>query len=81
MDVLFGDVNPSGKLVYTIAKNETDYNGEICPCCECDYTEGLYIDYRHFDQSDIEPRFEFGFGLCELAVPLLAFRIKLLTFA
>lgn len=63
MDVLFGDVNPSGKLVYTIAKNESDYNGEICPCCECDYTEGLYIDYRPFDQADIEPRFPFGYGL------------------
>jgi len=63
MDVLFGDANPSGKLIYTIAKNESGYNGEICPCCECDYTEGLYIDYRHFDQANIEPRFEFGFGL------------------
>ncbi|KAL4752781.1 hypothetical protein BDW72DRAFT_191741 [Aspergillus terricola var. indicus] len=63
VDVLFGDVNPSAKLVYTIAKSEDDYNGQICECCECDYTEGLYIDYRHFDQAGIEPRFEFGFGL------------------
>ncbi|KAL4911101.1 hypothetical protein BDW74DRAFT_172551 [Aspergillus multicolor] len=62
-DVLFGDVNPSAKLVYTIAKSADDYNGQICACCECDYTEGLYIDYRHFDQADIEPRYEFGFGL------------------
>ncbi|KAF7192008.1 putative beta-glucosidase N [Pseudocercospora fuligena] len=62
-DVLFGTVNPSGKLVYTIAKDENGYNGEICPCCECDCTEGLYIDYRHFDQADIEPRYEFGYGL------------------
>ncbi|KAF3042990.1 hypothetical protein E8E12_009807 [Didymella heteroderae] len=29
MDVLFGDVDPSGKLVYNIAKNESDYNGAI----------------------------------------------------
>ncbi|KAL4997966.1 glycoside hydrolase superfamily [Aspergillus recurvatus] len=63
VDVLFGDANPSAKLVYTIAKSEDDYNGQICQCCECDYTEGLYIDYRHFDQAEIEPRFEFGFGL------------------
>lgn len=27
------------------------------------YTEGLNIDYRHFDANGIEPRFEFGFGL------------------
>ncbi|KAL4948757.1 glycoside hydrolase superfamily [Aspergillus filifer] len=63
VDILFGDVNPSAKLPYTIAKNEDDYNGQICECCECDYTEGLYIDYRHFDQAKIEPRYEFGFGL------------------
>ena len=23
----------------------------------------LFIDYRHFDAENIEPRFEFGFGL------------------
>jgi hypothetical protein len=27
------------------------------------YSEGLFIDYGHFDQADIEPRFAFGFGL------------------
>ncbi|KAK8112576.1 hypothetical protein PG984_013102 [Apiospora sp. TS-2023a] len=62
-DVLLGDANPSGKLVYTIAKRVEDYNGEICPCCDCDYVEGLYTDYRHFDQAGIEPRYEFGYGL------------------
>jgi beta-glucosidase len=63
VDVLFGKVNPAARLVYTIAKNESDYNGEICPCCQCNYTEGLFIDYRHFDQAKISPRFEFGYGL------------------
>lgn len=63
MDVLFGAVNPAGRLPYTIAHNESDYNGDICPCCDCDYVEGLFIDYRHFDEASIAPRFEFGFGL------------------
>jgi len=63
MDVIFGDVNPSGRLPYTIAKTTEDYNGKICPCCECKYDEGLFIDYRHFDKSNITPRYEFGFGL------------------
>lgn len=68
MDVIFGDVNPSGKLVYTVAKTLEDYNGEICGCCDCDYTEGLYTDYRHFDQMGIKPRYEFGYGLCRCSI-------------
>ncbi|KAK3337673.1 glycoside hydrolase family 3 protein [Cercophora scortea] len=69
-DVLFGDVNPSGHLPFTIGKSLKDYgpggqvmyrpNG-VVP--QQDFTEGLYIDYRYFDKQGIEPRFEFGFGL------------------
>ncbi|EFQ32559.1 glycosyl hydrolase family 3 N terminal domain-containing protein [Colletotrichum graminicola] len=69
-DVILGDVNPSGKLPYTIPKSLKDFgpggqilylpNG-IVP--QQDFSEGLYIDYRHFDKQEIEPRFEFGFGL------------------
>ncbi|KAI2634839.1 glycoside hydrolase family 3 protein [Hypomontagnella submonticulosa] len=69
-DVIFGDVNPSGKLPWTIGKSLDDYgegakimympNG-VVP--QQDFSEGLYVDYRHFDKRGIEPRFEFGFGL------------------
>lgn len=68
--IIFGDINPSGRLPYTIAKSEDDYgptskilyrpNG-IIP--QQNFSEGLYVDYRYFDKHDIEPRFEFGFGL------------------
>jgi hypothetical protein len=68
VDVLWGAVNPSGKLPYTIAKEETDY------CCKVQYTwtgffpeqsfdEGLLVDYKWFDAKAIAPRFEFGYGL------------------
>jgi len=68
VDVLFGDVNPSGRLIYTIAKKEEDYGTEIVyksdeAVPQVDYTEGLFIDYRHFDKNNIEPAFPFGFGL------------------
>lgn len=70
--IVYGEVSPSGKLPYTIAKNESDYGGLYAPCLpegkedrfpQCNFTEGLNIDYRHFDAHKIEPRFEFGFGL------------------
>lgn len=64
-DILFGDVNPSGKLVHTIAKNESDYdpNTQISEESTITYTEGNYIDYKYFDQKNSTPRYEFGFGL------------------
>jgi beta-glucosidase len=70
--ILYGDVSPSGKLPYTVAKNATDYNGLAYPTRpkppyrffpQDNFQEGVYIDYRAFDRADVEPRFEFGFGL------------------
>jgi beta-glucosidase len=66
--VLFGDVNPSGKLTTTYPKQLMDSpahalgtypgtNGTLF------YKEGLLVGYRWFDAKDIEPEFPFGFGL------------------
>lgn len=74
IDILYGAVNPSGKLPYTIARNSSDYNAPIlnltgtadeynADAWQSDFTEGQMIDYRHFDNASIEPLFEFGFGL------------------
>lgn len=69
VDVLYGDVPPSGRLPFTVAKKEKDYgsllNSTISsgPFPQSNFTEGLYIDYRHFDKYNTTPRFEFGFGL------------------
>ena len=55
VDVLYGDVNPSGRLPYTIAKSADDYparpvtGGTEDDILLVEYTEGLNIDYRHFD--------------------------------
>ncbi|KAH8687319.1 putative beta-glucosidase D [Tricladium varicosporioides] len=63
VDILYGDVNPSARLTHTIAKNESDYNVEICKTAVCNFTEGNYIDYKYFDKYNVTPRYEFGYGL------------------
>lgn len=73
VSLLYGESNPSGKLPFTIAKNESDYEhlagpdlpeNEFQNFPQSDFSvEGVYIDYRHFDAKNITPRYEFGFGL------------------
>jgi beta-glucosidase len=69
--LLYGEAGFSGKLPYTIAKNESDYS-PLKPCGlaykgdkdpQCDFSEGVYLDYRAFDAMNITPRYEFGYGL------------------
>ena len=67
-DVLFGDVNPSGKLPVTYARNETDYPAntpEMYPGVDGRvlYSEGLQVGYRYFDSQNITPLYPFGHGL------------------
>ena len=64
--VLFGDVNPSGKLPETFPKRLEDnpshgfFPGEKR---RVSYGEGIYVGYRHYDTRGIEPLFPFGHGL------------------
>ncbi|WP_339102702.1 glycoside hydrolase family 3 C-terminal domain-containing protein [Haloterrigena salinisoli] len=70
--LLFGDATPSGKLPITFAEREADYpateeseypgtdRGDGYPVA--DYTEGIFVGYRYFDEHDIEPLFPFGHG-------------------
>jgi beta-glucosidase len=70
-DVLYGDVNPSGHLPYTIAMNGSDYNAPPTTAINTTgfddwqswFDEKLEVDYRYFDAQNISVRYEFGFGL------------------
>jgi beta-glucosidase len=67
-DLLFGKVNPSGKLPLTFPANPGDVpantpaqypgvNGTAT------FSEGVFVGYRHYDAGNIAPLFPFGFGL------------------
>ncbi|KAI0457960.1 beta-glucosidase-like protein [Xylaria acuta] len=69
-EVLFGEVSPSGHLPYTIPVSEDDYPASVAikstpklSQIQDTYTEGVYIDYRHFNKAGVKPRFAFGHGL------------------
>lgn len=69
MEVLYGDVSPSGHLPYTLPNSENDYPASVSLVGyqlgqpQDTFTEGLYIDYRHFHKANIKPRYPFGYGL------------------
>ncbi|KXH67270.1 hypothetical protein CSAL01_11471 [Colletotrichum salicis] len=81
--LLYGEASFSGKLPYTLARNESDYS-VYAPCGrqsnttspQCDFKEGVYVDYRAFDERGIEPRFEFGFGLTYTQFTYSSLRVK-----
>ena len=63
-DILSGDVNPGGKLPFTIAKKEEDYPPFLHlgdKEREIDY--GYYHGYTLLDKKNIQPEYPFGFGL------------------
>jgi beta-glucosidase len=66
--VLFGDVNPSGKLPCTFPKKLEDSPAHALGAYPGKdgrepYTEGLLVGYRWFDTKKVEPLFPFGYGL------------------
>jgi beta-glucosidase len=66
---LFGDSNPSGKLPVTFPRTLRDSPAHASARTfpgdrsTVEYNEELFVGYRHFDKSGIEPLFPFGHGL------------------
>jgi beta-glucosidase len=66
--ILFGDVNPSGRLAMTFPANDQqgpgahflDYPGDGMTV---NYSEGVLVGYRWYDAKNQDPLFPFGFGL------------------
>jgi len=66
-DVLLGNINPSGKLPWTMPKSINDSPAHATNSFPGDkvvsYNEGLLVGYRWFDTKNIEPLYPFGYGL------------------
>ena len=67
-DVIFGKVNPSGKLPFTFPVKLNDNGAHALNAYDredlsVEYKEGLYVGYRWADKFDVEPLFAFGHGL------------------
>ncbi len=66
--LLFGEFNPSGRLPISIERRWQDnaVHGSYYPKDgekKVEYSEGVFVGYRHFDKSGIKPLFPFGYGL------------------
>lgn len=74
--ILYGDVSPSGRLPYTVAKQASAYGNLLSPCQngknslspQCDFSEGNNVDYRSFLARNVTPRYEFGYGYVSLCL-------------
>ena len=67
-DVVFGKVNPSGKLPFTFPVALNDLGAHAAGAYDpqdlsVEYKEGLYVGYRWADKYDVEPLYAFGHGL------------------
>ncbi|MBU0997487.1 MAG: glycoside hydrolase family 3 C-terminal domain-containing protein [Firmicutes bacterium] len=65
-DILFGDLNPSGKLSETFPvriENTSTHPAFPSKGVEAKYMEGLFTGYRFYDTHELEVSYPFGFGL------------------
>lgn len=65
-DIVFGRVNPSGRLAETMPKKLEDnpsYHHFMEGTRSTQYRESLYVGYRYYDAARVEPLYPFGFGL------------------
>jgi beta-glucosidase len=66
--LLFGEADPSGRLPISIERRWEDNatHNSYYPKTgskKVEYTEGVFVGYRHFDKSTVKPLFPFGYGL------------------
>ena len=67
LDLLFGDVNPSGKLAETFPCRLEDNPSYLYffgdEQNKTEYREGVFVGYRYYDKKNMDVLFPFGYGL------------------
>lgn len=67
LDLLFGDVNPSGKLAETFPRHLEDNPSYLYffgdEQNKTEYREGVFVGYRYYDKKNMDVLFPFGYGL------------------
>ncbi|KAK9427681.1 glycoside hydrolase superfamily [Lipomyces doorenjongii] len=79
-DVLFGDVNPGGKLPLTFPKRIYDcpaYLHSKCNKGRMIYGEDIFMGYRYYEAIDLPVRFPFGHGLSYTTFSQSALRVQI----
>lgn len=78
-DVLTGKANPSGKLPISYPKQLIDHGAHAFDVSvypgngnDVEYKEDILVGYRWFDTKEIDPLFEFGYGLSYTSFDLLS---------
>ncbi|MGA8660615.1 MAG: glycoside hydrolase family 3 C-terminal domain-containing protein [Chthoniobacterales bacterium] len=86
-EILFGDVNPSGKLPVTFEKRIEDNpafatfpNPLNSHPDAISYSEGIFIGYRGYEKNHVKPLFPFGFGLSYTTFAYSDLKIEPATF-
>jgi beta-glucosidase len=80
-EILFGDVNPSGRLPVTFERRfkenpVRDSYYEEAGTNRIEYKEGVFVGYRGYERSGTRPLFPFGFGLSYTTFSYSALVIK-----
>lgn len=75
-NLLFGEVNPSGKLPITFPRSLND-TVQIRQSVETEFVEGLYVGYKWYDEHEVKPLFPFGHGLSYTTFNLSSLRLDI----
>jgi len=79
VDVLYGEVNPSGKLAETFpVKLEDNSSYEYFPgdLKTVEYRESIYVGYRYYDKAKKQVLFPFGYGLSYTSFEYANLKVK-----